>query len=357
MREIKLGFRWEVAVRGKEVGFCQPIMQNLLRMFVLQVSCYVMAGHVATSAEPEIGLFSPVMSLTIPEGLYLVNHTFGGRQFWGDVHCFHDWRIQRNVFTGHHRLLDGYDRRQAAGTLEECREKLRQIRDKKKLPPMSGRAVVLLHGIFRSAHSLKWLGREIAGEEFTPISIDYPSTQVSIPEAAEYLHQVVSSLDGIEEIYFVTHSMGGLVARAYLAEHHDPRIKRLVMIAPPNHGAELADLLRQTFLYRTIYGPSGQQLATTGLIPTLPVPSCEFAVIAGARGTTTGWNLLIRGDDDGTVTVASTRLPGAADFATYPTIHTFLIGEPKVAEMARRFLLEGHLEPDRDPQPILVNED
>jgi pimeloyl-ACP methyl ester carboxylesterase len=159
-------------------------------------------------------------------------------------------------------------------------------------------------------------------------------------------------LDGIERIDLVTHSMGGLVVRAYLAKHADPRLHRLVMIATPNHGAEMADLLKRNWIFRGLFGPSGQQLSTEGLIATLPTPPFEFAVIAGARGTPTGWNRLIPGDDDGTVTVASTQLAGAVDFATVPTIHTFLIGEPEVVAMTRRFLNEGRLRAEGERRPI-----
>jgi pimeloyl-ACP methyl ester carboxylesterase len=309
----------------------------------------------AVAQEPSVGLLSPITSLDVEEGLSVLNHTFGGRQFWGDVQFFHDWHIQQNVFTGHFRLLDGQDQRQASGTLEECRAKLDEIRKTKRLPPMKGRAVILLHGIFRSSHSLKWFGSQLADDNLTSIAMDYPSTQVTIPEAAEYLHQVITNLEGIDEIFLVTHSMGGLVTRAYLAEHADPRIKRLVMIATPNQGAELADLLKRNLLFRGLFGPAGPQLAKQGLIPNLPAPPFEFAIIAGARGTPTGWNRLIPGDDDGTVTVESTKLTGAADFATVPTIHTFLIGEPAVVDMTRRFLLEGKLRSEGSPQPILAD--
>ncbi|MGQ9575532.1 MAG: hypothetical protein ACUVUC_09450 [Thermoguttaceae bacterium] len=33
--------------------------------------------------------------------------TLGGKQFWADELLFHQWRIQRNVLTGHCRLLVG----------------------------------------------------------------------------------------------------------------------------------------------------------------------------------------------------------------------------------------------------------
>ena len=41
--------------------------------------------------------------------------TMGGIQFWGDELCFHGWRIQRNVLTGHCRDCE---RRFESETLE-----------------------------------------------------------------------------------------------------------------------------------------------------------------------------------------------------------------------------------------------
>src|SRR6187401_3193442 len=67
-----------------------------------------------------------------------IDKTLGGRQFWADVECLHQWRIQQNVLTGHFRLLDGDDYRHASGTRESCRRKLDEIRSTRNLPPMSG---------------------------------------------------------------------------------------------------------------------------------------------------------------------------------------------------------------------------
>ena len=57
------------------------------------------------------------------------------------------------------------------------------------------------------------------------------------------------------------------------------------------------------------------------------------------------------------MTVESTKLAGAQDFATVTNIHTFLIGDPEVVAMTRRFLEEGRLREKGDPQPIAANED
>src|SRR5437764_11506322 len=64
--------------------------------------------------------------------------TLGGMQFWGDKLFFHQWRIQRNVFTGHCRLLDADLRRHAWGSFAQCQAKLEEIKRTGKLPPMQG---------------------------------------------------------------------------------------------------------------------------------------------------------------------------------------------------------------------------
>ncbi len=280
--------------------------------------------------------------------------TMGGRQFWGDVEFFHDWRIQKNVFTGHCRLLDGNDVRHTWGSREECQKALEVQKRARKLPPMGGKAVVLIHGIIRSSKSFGPMRASLEQAGYKVFGFDYPSTQVPIPEAAEYLHECLQSLKGVEEINFVVHSMGGLVVRSYLSTHEDDRIRRMVMLGVPNKGAELADLLRQNFFFRAIYGPAGQQLVTDGqgLIARLPIPEFEFAVIAGARGDARGFNPLLAGDDDGTVRVDSTRLEGAADFNTVNCLHSLMMRDPNAIDQCLRFLRDGRLRADGPCQAI-----
>jgi pimeloyl-ACP methyl ester carboxylesterase len=286
----------------------------------------------------------------------LTDKTLGGRQFWADVAFFHDWRIQQNVLTEHFRLLDGDDYRHAWGSRDECELTLQTIRDSRKLPPMSGEAVILLHGIVRSSKSMRPLQRHLRLEHegWRTFSFGYASTQVDIVRSAEYLHSVVQSLEGIERIHLVAHSMGGLIARAYLARHEDPRIGRLVMIATPSLGAELADRFHRNFVYRAVFGPAGQQLTqdAEGFVATLPTPEIEFGVIAGGRGDGQGYNPLVPGDDDGTVSVACTRLPGAADFVVVDRLHTFLVSAPETRDYTLRFLKQGRFREEGDAQPI-----
>lgn len=284
----------------------------------------------------------------------LGNKTLGGRQFWGDVQFFHGWRIQENVVTGHYRLLDPDDYRHASGTRPECEAQLKRIAGEQNLGPMSGKAVILVHGIVRSSKSFEAIAEKLKKEGYTTVGFDYPSTRTDIEDSAEYLHSVMQSLEGVEEINFVVHSMGGLVVRTYLDKHQDKRIKRMVMMGVPNRGANLADRLRKNSLYRLIYGPAGQQLGSDpeGLIAKLPTPEFEFAIIAGGRNNLSGYNPLVPGDDDGTVSVTSARLDGAADFLLVNCLHSFLMKNDAAIAATLQFLETGKLRKDGKAHPI-----
>jgi hypothetical protein len=84
----------------------------------------------------------------------------------------------------------------------------------------------------------------------------------------------------------------------------------------------------------------------------LATPSFEFGIIAGGRGGERGYNPLVPGDNDGVVSVASTRLAGAADFAVLPALHTFMMNDAKVQEYTLRFLQHGYFVSPERKQPI-----
>jgi pimeloyl-ACP methyl ester carboxylesterase len=280
--------------------------------------------------------------------------TLGGRQFWGDVHYQVGWRIQHHVLTGHYRLLDPSDIRHAWGTEAACRSEFQRLQDELDLNHDSGKVVILVHGIIRSSKSFSRMRASLEQAGYTVIGFDYPSTQVTIHESAEYLRRVVASLEYASEINFVVHSMGGLLVRTYLRHGPDPRIQRMVMLGVPNHGANMANVVQKNPLFKLLFGPAGQQLIEDpeGFIANLPTPQFEFAVIAGARGTDEGWNPLIDGDDDGTVEVENTRLPGAADFMTVNGMHSFLMDREDVIDATCRFLNAGALRETGVAQPI-----
>jgi pimeloyl-ACP methyl ester carboxylesterase len=291
-----------------------------------------------------------------------VTPTLGGKQFWADELFFHDWHIQRNVFTGHYRLLDGYHLRHAWGTFEECRGKLERIKTDRGLPAMRGPAVIVLHGLFRTPTSMNKISRFLREQGYTVFNVSYPTTRGSVAEHARSLARIIENLDGIDELNFVGHSLGNLVVRHYLADHTHPedglrpdaRIKRIVMLGAPNQGAQIAEALGSVGLFHAVAGASGSQLAREwdSLKANLATPECEFGILAGGRSTEKGFNPLLTGDNDLVVSVDSTRLAGAADFAVLPVIHSLMMNDRTVMEYTLRFLRHGYFISAEARRPI-----
>jgi hypothetical protein len=131
--------------------------------------------------------------------------------------------------------------------------------------------------------------------------------------------------------------------RAYLAENHLENMGRVVMLAPPNRGSELADIVDSSNILRAILGPTVAQLGTgeDSLPNRLPPPWYELGVIAGIDEINPVGNLFVPDPSDGTVSVVRTRLEGMSDFVTVRKSHTFIMRSADVADYVIRFLRTG----------------
>ncbi len=291
----------------------------------------------------------------------------GGAQFWSDQHFFNPWRIQRRANSDECRLVDELEWQHAIGTFEACLAKLKQIKREQDSAPTRGKAVVLLHGLAAPRWSMHLLGRHLAKHGgYEIFNVEYASTRCGIDDHAKSLASVLKSLEGIEEINLIGHSMGNIVIRRYLAGQTkdggwslDPRIHRVVMIAPPNHGSITAVRLSNQGWFKTVFGTPGQQLGVDwkDLEGRLATPEVEFGIIAGGLGNKIGFNLRLPGDDDGRITVTTTRLAGAADFVVVPALHEFAANDTRVFDYTLRFVRDGCFVSPEKRQPINQNGD
>jgi hypothetical protein len=204
--------------------------------------------------------------------------------------------------------------------------------------------VVLLHGLARGHGSMARLGRMLRGAGFETASRTYPSRRHSIGYLADAVTEWIVEHAADRPVCAVTHSMGGVIVRHL----HDPRIRweRIVMLAPPNQGSQLAAGLVHNAVFRWYYGPAGTELADGSGWPAPPAP---FAVIAGTRGLAlsnpTSWTVGRRfppgTKHDGTVAVDETRLPGMAQFAEVDATHTWIMNDPRVHQLVVAYLRDG----------------
>ena len=291
--------------------------------------------------------------------------TMGGKQFWTDVEHLDGWRVQEHASTGHFRLLDDKDIRRAWGNELHCRQTLATAKNERNLKTSRGTVVLTIHGLIRSRDSMESLAEYVrAHGDWEVINLQYASTRNPIGEHAAAMKKVIDRLGPeVTEIHIVAHSLGNLVVRHYLHDNTDsatgkqgdPRIKRMVMLGPPNQGSRLARLLNSSMAFNTVCGPSGAQLSSgwKKLETNLATPKFEFGIIAGGDIDGSSYdNVLLSGMDDLTVSVAETQLPGASDTLIVPALHGSLMRLESVHAVTTCYLKNGYFQSETARQAI-----
>ena len=210
--------------------------------------------------------------------------------------------------------------------------------------------VILLHGAGRSPRSMGCMAKALEREGYQAHNLGYPSRQMAIEGLAAHIGAQIHQIQphSSAKLHFVTHSLGGIVLRYLLKYDRPSNLGRVVMLAPPNRGAELADLLGRLPFYDWILGPVGAQLGTgsDSLPNTLGPVDYETGIIAGNRSLNIITSWLIPGPDDGKVSVERARLEGVAHFLVVPATHTFIMNRRDVAEQTAHFLRNGRFSAD-----------
>jgi pimeloyl-ACP methyl ester carboxylesterase len=204
-------------------------------------------------------------------------------------------------------------------------------------------AVILIHGLARTARSMNRLRRVLSQQGYAVYNFAYPSRHYPVADLTrKYLAPAVDGLLGATKIHFVTHSLGGILVRHYLARERPANLRRVVMLAPPNHGSEIVDRFGRTWWFKLINGPAGSELGTDEKSVPQSLGPADFplGIIAGDRSLDP-CSLFLPRPSDGKVSVASTRLDGMADFRVVPYGHTFLMKRPEVIRQVCAFLAHG----------------
>jgi tetratricopeptide repeat protein len=162
---------------------------------------------------------------------------------------------------------------------------------------------------------------------------------------------LICGTEGCDEVDIITHSSGGLVARAYVENKDFPEnpfpvsyrgdVRKLIMLATPNHGTYLGDILPDTleeyvewesweqvevaspFLQRLNGGLTGRQQG----VEYWALAGNAYRCAAGIKDPAALALCMVSGqkDNDGAVTVESVYLPGQGDFEEIPPQRWFTV--------------------------------
>ena len=204
--------------------------------------------------------------------------------------------------------------------------------------------VVLLHGILRSKTDMLLLEKKLSTQGYDCINILYPSRRKKLEDLTEFVNDTITShpdYSNNKTLNFVTHSMGGLIARYFIATHKPKNLGKVVMLGPPNTGSEFADFLNDHKIFgpafHKVFGPAAKQLTTEYQHIDNDI-NYPLGVIAGNASINPLAPWVLQGQHDGIVPVERTKIAGMTDHIVLKSTHSLMMFNPRVIEQAMYFL-------------------
>jgi len=209
----------------------------------------------------------------------------------------------------------------------------------------AAKTVVCLHGLWMPGAVMTLVKRRLESEyQYQAHLFSYPSISGTLDENARSLSDFIAEQQ-FDRVHLVGHSLGGVVSLRMLALDPDAPVDRVVCLGSPLCGSRAASHLNQTDWGNSILGKS----LTEGVVDEAAnrwaqdvCASRDIGVIAGTVPVGVGQLVTsFEGENDGTVAVSETQLPGIKDHICLAVNHKGLVISSDVIDQTAAFLKRG----------------
>ena len=214
------------------------------------------------------------------------------------------------------------------------------------VPYFSGETVVLVHGLWMNGLELAMLGHRLRHEHGYDVrTFSYPTMSGSATEICRDLAAFAASVaDAAHDrrVHFVGHSLGGVLVYRTLSECDAGRFGgNAVLLGAPINGSKAARGAASFPALRPLLGP--HVLSELAEPPPRRWEGLNaVGAIAGTLRMGTGQFFAhFDEDNDGTVAVSETRIPGLADHLVLSHSHFGMLYARDVVAQVAHFLRNG----------------
>ncbi len=212
--------------------------------------------------------------------------------------------------------------------------------------------VVMVHGYNKNKKDMISLKKYLGNLGYNTHLVNLPLTHKHINKATKMfkkqLQQISKQYSKNTKFHIVGHSTGGLVILNYLRHPvKEISIDRCVQIATPNKGSQLADIAFNylPFIFKNYKTLNDIQTEKTN-IPKNSLINNKIGAIAGNKSNSI-YSIIIKGDDDGRISIDSVKIPALEDFLILPYGHKEIHHKKKTAKYIHNFLEYGKFEPKK----------
>jgi pimeloyl-ACP methyl ester carboxylesterase len=208
---------------------------------------------------------------------------------------------------------------------------------------MAGEIVVLVHGLWTNGLELALLGHRLRHEHGYEVrTFRYPTVSGAAADICRDLAAFAASAAGERRAHFVGHSLGGAIVYRTLTECGTGRFGgNAVLLGAPLNGSKAARGAARWPMLRPLLGPH--------VLSELAEPCDRSWTGATALGAIAGTLRMGTGqffahfeeDNDGTVGVSETRIPGLTDHLVLPHSHFGMLYARDVGTCVAHFLRTG----------------